>query len=230
MKTKDIVLPDGLTLLYKEDILMLTDGSLSIFGDFTKMAGRIRRCNLGSEMLVKAARIKNKPGKQVVIDATAGLGEDAFLLAAAGFHVIMFEYNKIIYRLLEDALRRAGEDPDLLNAAADMELHFEDSITAMRSAAYTSDVVLLDPMFPERQKTALVKKKFQILQKIEQPCENGEELFKAACESGAARIVVKRPLKGPFLSEQAPSYSLKGKSIRYDCYMNSVRHDRKETR
>jgi 16S rRNA (guanine1516-N2)-methyltransferase len=39
----------------------------------------------------------------------------------------------------------------------------------------------------------------------------------AARAAGPRRIVVKRPLKGPFLADVKPSYSLKGKAVRYDC-------------
>ena len=77
--------------------------------------------------------------------------------------------------------------------------------------------MLLDPMFPERQKSALIKKKFQLLQKLESPCSNEEQLLEAAIAAQSKRIVIKRPLKGPYLADKKPSYSLEGKAIRYDC-------------
>jgi DNA-3-methyladenine glycosylase I len=82
------------------------------------------------------------------------------------------------------------------------------------------DVVLLDPMFPVRQKSGLIKKKFQLLQKLEQPSADEEaELLQAALAASPRRIVIKRPLKGPYLAGRQPDYSLCGTAIRYDCIL-----------
>lgn len=81
------------------------------------------------------------------------------------------------------------------------------------------DVIYLDPMFPERQKSGLVKKKFQLIHYIEAPAENEEALMQAAIAARPFKIVVKRPAKGPYLAGLKPSYSLDGKAIRYDCYV-----------
>jgi 16S rRNA (guanine1516-N2)-methyltransferase len=78
-------------------------------------------------------------------------------------------------------------------------------------------VILLDPMFPERQKSALVKKKFQLLQQLECPCTDEEELLQAAINAKPRKIIIKRPAKGPFLANRKPDYSISGKAIRYDC-------------
>lgn len=81
------------------------------------------------------------------------------------------------------------------------------------------DVIYLDPMFPERQKSGLVKKKFQLIHYLEAPAENEEVLMQAAIAARPFKIVVKRPAKGPYLAGLKPSYSLDGKAIRYDCYV-----------
>lgn len=81
------------------------------------------------------------------------------------------------------------------------------------------DVIYLDPMFPERQKSGLVKKKFQLIHYLEAPAENEEALMQAAIAARPFKIVVKRPAKGPYLAGLKPSYSLDGKAIRYDCYV-----------
>jgi 16S rRNA (guanine1516-N2)-methyltransferase len=62
-----------------------------------------------------------------------------------------------------------------------------------------------------------VKKKFQVLHQLEQPCTDETELLDAAVSAGPRKIVIKRPLKGPYLAGRKPDYSLKGKAIRYDC-------------
>lgn len=217
----------GLTLLMNDSGLSLTDGSLSLRADLTDMLPRLKQNNLEREFLVKAARIKGlkaADGPLRAVDATAGLGEDSLLLAAVGYEVELYEYDPVIAALLRDALRRASEsDHDALREAAGrMQLNEGDSVSAMRAmegAPKPPDIILLDPMFPERQKSALVKKKFQLLQQLESPCAGADEseLLDAAEAAGPRRIIIKRPLKGPYLAGRSPSYSIKGKAVRYDC-------------
>ena len=104
-----------------------------------------------------------------------------------------------------------------------MELHVGDSIEAMNRAEDSiggiPDLVLLDPMFPERQKSALVKKKFQLIHRLESPCMEEETLLNAAIAAGPRKILIKRPLKGPWLAGRKPGYSISGKAVRYDCIL-----------
>ena len=79
------------------------------------------------------------------------------------------------------------------------------------------ELILLDPMFPARKKSGLVKKKFQLLQRLEQPCANEFALLQAAVAASPAKIIIKRPLRGSFLGGMKPSYSIEGSTIRYDC-------------
>lgn len=211
----------GLELKYTEDGLTLTDGKLSIMVDFKDMLPRLKQSNLQNEMQVKAARIKGQPMPQKIIDATAGFGEDSLILAAAGFDVDLYEFDDIIALLLEDGLDRAKNIPELAPIVARMHFHHADSIQAMQNLDYLPDSILLDPMFPSRSKSAMIKKKFQLLQKIESPCSVEEELLNAAIAANPKRIIIKRPLKGQFLADKKPSYSLEGKAIRYDCFVFS---------
>lgn len=41
----------------------------------------------------------------------------------------------------------------------------------------------------------------------------------AAIAASPRKIVIKRPLKGPYLADIKPDYSLVGKAIRYDCFL-----------
>ena len=150
-------------------------------------------------------------------DATAGLGEDSFLLAAAGFQVTLCEQNPVIYALLADALKRGREDERLMPILSRMMLCFGDSIPRLQEANGKYDVVYLDPMFPMRQKSGLIKKKFQLLQQLEAPAENGEELLSAALAAKPKKIIVKRPKNAPPLGGNPPSYAISGDTIRYDC-------------
>ena len=102
-----------------------------------------------------------------------------------------------------------------------MSVHEGDSIEYMRNFRSSGDssslVVYLDPMFPERTKNAMIKKKFQLLQQLELPCSNESDLLDAAICAQPHKIVIKRPLKGPLLAGARPSYSVSGKAIRFDC-------------
>jgi len=213
----------SLYLKLDETGLSLTDGNLSLRGDFTDNASRLKKSNLERELLVKCARMKGLDHTPVIIDATAGMGEDSLLLAASGFKVILYEYDPVIASLLEDSLRRAATNPDLKEIVSRMELHIESSIDAMKHLEHSPDAVLLDPMFPARTKSALVKKKFQLLQQLERPCSDETELFNASLQAKPHKIIIKRPLKGPFLAGVKPDYSLSGKAIRYDCILPETR-------
>ena len=153
------------------------------------------------------------------IDATAGMGEDGFLLAAYGYEVTLYEQNPVIAALLKDALRRARKHPVLKDIASRMKLVEGDSVSCMEKLMDPVDVIYLDPMFPKRQKSGLINKKLQLIQKLEPPCSEEKDLFDAAIKAGPSRIIVKRPLKSVCLDGREPSYILKGKAIRYDCYV-----------
>ncbi len=209
----------GLALEQTAEGLKLTDGELSIMADFREMLPRLKQSNLQREMLVKAARIKGQEMPQTLVDATAGFGEDSLILAAAGFQVRLYEFDEIIAVLLQDCMERANEIPELKDAVSRMELVCGDSVAGMKELSYKPDIVLLDPMFPARQKSALIKKKFQLIQRLESPCSTEADLLDAAIAADPKRIVIKRPLKGPYLADRKPSYSLEGKAIRYDCFV-----------
>ena len=147
------------------------------------------------------------------------LGGSVTLVPAAGNTVKLFESDRVIYSLLRDALERAEADPVLQDIAQRMEVQNSDSIGYMSGITESPDVVFLDPMFPERQKSSLVKKKLQLIQQFERPCSNEGELFDAAMSCGPKKVIIKRPVKGPFLDGRKPLYSITGKVIRYDCYV-----------
>ena len=87
--------------------LSLVQGRMELRGDFVQMGRRVLGGHLQHEKLLRAVRWKGMPDHPTAVDATAGLGEDSFILAASGYHVIMCEYNLIIAALLADALERA---------------------------------------------------------------------------------------------------------------------------
>ncbi len=205
--------------------LGITDGNQVLVGDFNKLSKRITA--ISKEPLVKAVKIKGiEPKDLLVMDGTAGLGEDSFLLAAAGYNVILYEANLTIGKLLEDALLRGKEDAYISDIVSRMELRLEDSLLAMENIAKQEnksmsfrrpDIIFLDPMFPKRRKSSLVKKKLQLFQDLEKPCKDENAMIMAAIKLKPQKIVVKRGIKGQFLGGHKPTYSIFGKKIRYDC-------------
>jgi 16S rRNA (guanine1516-N2)-methyltransferase len=207
---------EQLTVLFDASGVSLCGYGLSYQGDFSNMLYRVTDGRLLHEMLVRAAKT-DKKGLRAV-DATAGMGEDAFLLAAYGYEVTMYEQNPVIAALLKDALRRAAKQPGLKDIISRMKLVEGDSIESLLGQREKVHLIYLDPMFPERQKSGLINKKLQLIQKMEPPCGEEEALFAAAISAGPSKIVVKRPLKSPYLAGRKPNYTLSGKAIRYDCY------------
>ena len=222
---------DEIHLFYGEEGLSLRQGELSLRGDFTEMLPRLGKKKVENEMSVKAAKL-SKGDHPLIFDATAGLGEDSFIFAAAGFHVVMYEYDPIIFALLEDSVSRALCDRELKYPVSRMEINQGDSISALKAIAEGDgedrpDVIFLDPMFPARTKSADVGKKFQLLQQLESPCSDGEDLLYAAIRANPKKIVIKRPAKGEFLGGIKPDFSFEGKAVRYDCLIkvsNYLKH------
>ncbi len=205
----------GVELRRDAEGLALVGDGMVLRADFARLLPRLRKDRLGRELLVRAARVRGVEAPTAV-DATAGLGEDSLLLAAAGFAVTMFEKDPVIAALLRDALERAANEPQLAGVVARMTLVEGDSVAGLRELGFSPDVVFLDPMFPERTKSAAVKKKFQLLHHLERPCDNEDELLDAALAAHPRKIVIKRPPKGPWLAGVKPSHSLAGKAVRYD--------------
>ena len=207
---------DYLTVLFDSKGVSLSGFGLSYQGDFENMLHRVTNGRLQHEMLAKAVKTDQENLK--AIDATAGMGEDSLLLAACGYQVTLYEQNPVIAILLKDALRRAKKNTVLKDIVSRMQLVEGDSIEHLNKRLDPVDVIYLDPMFPGRQKSGLINKKLQLIQKLEPPCSKDTALFDAAMAAQPSKIIVKRPLKSPYLDERVPSYSLKGKAIRYDCY------------
>ena len=207
---------DYLTVLFDSKGVSLSGFGLSYQGDFENMLHRVTNGRLQHEMLAKAVKTDQENLK--AIDATAGMGEDSLLLAACGYQVTLYEQNPVIAILLKDALRRAKKNTVLKDIVSRMQLVEGDSIEHLNKRLDPVDVIYLDPMFPGRQKSGLINKKLQLIQKLEPPCSKETALFDAAMAAQPSKIIVKRPLKSPYLDERVPSYSLKGKATRYDCY------------
>ena len=162
----DLTLPEGLELRRDERGLALVGDGMELRGDLSRMLPRLRPANLHRELLVRAARARGVDAPTAV-DATAGLGEDALLLAAAGFAVTLCERDAVIAALLRDALQRAAADARLAETVARMTLVEGDAIATLGQLGTSPDLVFLDPMFPERRRHAATNKKLALFQRLE---------------------------------------------------------------
>ena len=181
---------------------------------------RQKKISTKGELLVRA--VNEKPGARV-LDMTAGLGIDAFILASYGHEVTMLERSKTIYLLVADALKRAEQDPQLKPVAARLAIHHWDS-TRPFLPAKGFDAALVDPMFEEKKKSALPPGNMQMLQAF---LGRGAELhpFLAAAQAlGIRRSIVKRPRldRAPLDNARRPVYQLTGRSSRLDVFFNQV--------
>lgn len=206
---------ENLTLFVDKNGISLTGYGLSYRGDFEKMLQRVTGGRVQHEMLARVAKTKEE--HPVAVDATAGMGEDSILLAACGYEVTMYEQNPVIAALLKDAMQRAKNHPVLGELIERMHLIEGNSIELLPQMTDKPDIIYLDPMFPARQKSGLINKKLQLIQKLEHPCFEEDTLLEIAMKMKPKKIVIKRPLKGTNLAGKKPSYTIKGKAIRYDC-------------
>ena len=117
-------LPAGMALRREPEGLVLTADGMSLRADFSRLLPRLEPRRLGRELLLRATRIRGCDRGLRAVDATAGLGEDSLLLAAAGFEVTLFERNSVIAALLADALERASREPELAEIVSRMRACF----------------------------------------------------------------------------------------------------------
>ena len=209
--------PEGLALRRPNDPEL--PGVLRV--DFDRPAARQRQRQPHRELVVQAARLRGAGYEPLLVDATAGLGRDGFLLAAAGFRVVLFEHHPVVAALLRDGLARAALLPRTAAIAARIRLIRGDFLDGLGQLAERPAVIYLDPMFPPRSKSAKVKQELRLLQLLE-GTGGGESdaarLLQAALAAGPRKVVVKRPLKGDALPGPAPSHVLRGKAVRFDVY------------
>lgn len=206
--------PDGLHL---QAAGSAEAGSLMV--DFGAGKMRYRRRGGHNEPLGRAVGVGKRPGLKVV-DATAGLGRDSFVLADLGCHVTMLERSPAAFALLRDGLQRAAAsgDPWLRQVTSRLQLHYVDSRQWLASHPGLADVVYLDPMFPSRKKTARVKKEMWLFQQLVGKAEDEQLLLQQAIISATWRVVVKRPIRAPSLPGPGVHHTLSGKTVRYDVY------------
>jgi 16S rRNA (guanine1516-N2)-methyltransferase len=180
-----------------------------VYIDFAQLSKRLKQ---GKDLIAKAVGIKGSY-RPTVVDTTAGLGQDAFVLASYGCAVQMIERSPIIAALLQDGLNRA----ETLDAVSRMKLMTGDAKQVLPGLEQTPEVIYLDPMYPESGKSAAKRKEMRFFRELVGDDTDVEELFDIALKTASKRVVLKRPLKASSLGK--PSMIYKGSTVRFDVYL-----------
>ena len=182
------------------------------------VAFRSAQVSVKKEAVARAVGMKGRSALSV-IDTTAGLCRDSFILAALGCHVVALERDPLVYSLVEDGLRRAYATSELGWLSQHLEYKLCSSIDYLLQGGEAVDAIYLDPMFPEKQKSAKVKKDMRFLQSVVGPDQDSEQLLHAALAYRAKRVAVKRPSYADPVAQLAPQFTLGSKKFRFDIYI-----------
>ncbi|WP_320824203.1 class I SAM-dependent methyltransferase [Reinekea sp.] len=226
-------------LIIEQGMLGLADANWPkvhpVYVDFQSGAVAHRRLYGGGagQAVAKAVGLNKKKNLRI-LDATAGLGRDAFVMASLGAQVLMLERHRGVHLLLADGLYRLGFNGELGEIQQRLTLSYgslsygslsygslsHESLSDAGQALeqFAPEVIYLDPMFPERVKSAKVKKEMAIFQELVGDDVDADALLAPALALAEFRVVVKRPKQAPHLAAQVPTTALIGKSSRFDIY------------
>ncbi|GAA5648064.1 MULTISPECIES: class I SAM-dependent methyltransferase [Vibrio] len=204
----------------------------AIFVDLVGGAvGHRRKFGGGKGQAIAKAAGLNKGVTPTILDGTAGLGRDAFVLASLGCQVQMVERHPVVAALLEDGLLRAGQDTEIGHWVQErMTLLHASSHDALAQLAADAefvrpDVVYLDPMYPHpesKKKSALVKKEMRVFQSLVGADTDADALLQPALALASKRVVVKRPDYAEWLAGHKPTMAIETKKNRFDVYVNAA--------
>ncbi|MEO5378763.1 MAG: class I SAM-dependent methyltransferase [Magnetococcus sp. DMHC-6] len=183
---------------------------------------RVQQAGRKQEPLARAAALSGNT-RPHILDATPGFGRDAFLLATLGCHLHLVERSPVVASLLADGLARAKHGPTWTKEAVErMRLTCADARQHLTLNHEKIDVVYLDPMYPERKKTALVKKEMRWLRDLVGTDADAEDLLHIALQRAANRVVVKRPQVAPPLPGPQPNFAIHAPNTRFDIYLSPL--------
>lgn len=186
------------------------------------VAHRLRFGGGRGQSLAKAMGLRDGKTPKVV-DATAGLGRDSFLLASLGAQVTMIERSEKMHSLLAEGMDRAsregGELRDIIGRMSLVKGDAKDLLPQLLGEA-----ILIDPMHPPRKNSALVKLELRQVRDIVGTDEDAAELVHVALKTARSRVVLKWPARAdPIKGIRACSHQILGKTTRYDVWM--VKHN-----
>ena len=220
-----------LSLNFKNECVELRDNekNIAIHVDFISgdLAHRQKFGGGRGQSIAKAIGIKQGTPPPTVLDATAGLAKDAYVLACIGCKLTLVERSAVIVELIKDAIQRAIDDEYFktiletgFNVINQSSIEYLNALIDNNvSNAVAPDVIYLDPMYPDKKKSASVKKNMQILQKMLGKDEDTQALLEVALSVAKKRVVVKRPKGAEHLSKVKPTYAVESKKTRYDVYI-----------
>jgi 16S rRNA (guanine1516-N2)-methyltransferase len=218
-----------LSLNFKNEYVELRDNekNTAIHIDFLSgnLAHRQQYGGGRGQSIAKAIGLKQGVEPPFVVDATAGLAKDAYVLACLGCPITLIERSPVIAELIRDAIERAKEDEHFqrilktgFNVISESSIDYLTQLKNLPDVIYP-DVIYLDPMYPDRKKSASVKKNMQILQKLLGKDEDTKALLEVALKTAKKRVVVKRPKGSENLTDIKPTYLVESKKTRYDVYI-----------
>ena len=199
-----------------------TGGPGPVYVDFCAGQAAYRRLHGGgvSQAIARAVGVK-RGRRPSVVDATAGLARDAFVLACLGCHVRLIEREPVVHALVADAMERARQVPEVAEIVCErMRLLLGDGKeVAQLVGSELPDVVYLDPMYPEaRGKRALPRKEMRLLRSVVGPDDDCEALLAAALRCARYRVVVKRPSHAQRIPGPRPTAAITTRSHRFEIY------------
>ena len=221
----DVAFPAPFALVLTEsrlELRKLDEPKLGgVYVDFVEGAVAHRRKFGGGrgQSIAKAVGLKSG-AMPTVVDATAGLGRDAFVLASLGCKVTLIERSPVVAALLQDGLARAAQDPEIGSWVSErMHLLQGPAVDNLLALPERPEVIYLDPMFPHKQKSALVKKEMRVFQSLVGPDLDADALLPAALAVAGKRVVVKRPDYAGWLNDHKPGSCIETKNNRFDLYV-----------
>jgi len=208
-----------------QKLALFPEHSGAVFIDFLGGKKNHRRQFGGGKGQPLAKAIGLKAGEiPSILDATAGMGGDAFVFATLGCQVTMIERSPVIAALLQDALNRGlqTDKTEILESIQNLSLINVDSTELLSTEQPVVDVIYMDPMYPEKKKKAAPKKEMVALQNLVGPDLDSEKLLEVALQVAKKRVVVKRPAKAPIIelaNKREPTMCIKSPNTRYDVYV-----------
>jgi len=211
---------------YQLELCDLTQKNTTLLIDYSSGEIAYRAQHGGGRKQALGRAVGLKPGYSPnVIDATAGLGRDAFVLANLGCSVRMIERSPVMASLLTDALRRVAYDEQLSPGIKQrLQLIIGDAREQIPALcrAVQCDVIYIDPMYPPRTKSALVKKEMRFIQAMVGEDLDSSELLRVSLANAGKRVVVKRPASASPVEGPKPTHTIESKNTRYDVYITST--------
>jgi 16S rRNA (guanine1516-N2)-methyltransferase len=192
-------------------------------GDFISGNTGYRLARGGGIHQPLARAVGLKPGiRPTIIDATAGLGVDGFILASLGCQVTMIERSAVMGALLADALQRAASHPATRDAAGRITLCPGSAREILVGLEQQPDCIYLDPMYPHRRGSALNKQEMRTIRELVGDDQDAADLLETALTIATKRVVVKRPKGAPLLNARCPSHAIEMKNSRFDVYLTGL--------